>query len=429
MFDKLFELNYKDGKEDFKNRHLWVKKATGLGITEFVLRVMAWLCVRSKSYKNSQMCIITGPNIDIAISLIERIKRLFEPVGIYIENKETELELNGVQISAYPSNHLSTYRGLKSPKFIFLDEGDFFKKSDIQDVRDTTERYIAKSKPYIVMVSTPNKPDLLFQMIEEESDDKCIYHRFFFNYNWGIGKMFTQEEIDAQKQSPAFPREYDLQYAGLVGNLFSQGSIDRITTQYNPLEFRRHTEKYITVDQGFSTSKFAILIAEYDPRINKVRILLAEENDMPTYEQMIDRILRYRIQFGNVMNIGVDATSRIEFAMSLKQRIGESHRWSYVKERMQTAQKKSLDLARMMHIVPIIFSAESKAVMSSHAKRIVEDPKQRIVIASKFKSLLSGLKSAIVDDRGILDKEITIHNDLVDTFMMMCTFFHYKDEK
>jgi hypothetical protein len=29
---------------NFKHKHLWVKKATGLGVTEFFLRFMAWLC-------------------------------------------------------------------------------------------------------------------------------------------------------------------------------------------------------------------------------------------------------------------------------------------------------------------------------------------------------------------------------------------------
>ena len=29
----------------FKEKHLWVKKATGLGISEFFLRLMAWLCL------------------------------------------------------------------------------------------------------------------------------------------------------------------------------------------------------------------------------------------------------------------------------------------------------------------------------------------------------------------------------------------------
>jgi hypothetical protein len=60
---------------DFKNRHVWVKKATGLGITEFMLRFMAWLCLRNDDYRNSLMVIVTGPNQGIAIKLIKRTQR------------------------------------------------------------------------------------------------------------------------------------------------------------------------------------------------------------------------------------------------------------------------------------------------------------------------------------------------------------------
>jgi len=56
---------------DFKNKHLYVLKATGLGITEFMLRFMAWLCIYDSSYRNSQTCTVTGPNQDIAIKLIK----------------------------------------------------------------------------------------------------------------------------------------------------------------------------------------------------------------------------------------------------------------------------------------------------------------------------------------------------------------------
>ena len=33
-----------------------------------------------------------------------------------------------------------------------------FRKSEQEDVRHVSERYIGKSDPYIVMVSTPNMP-------------------------------------------------------------------------------------------------------------------------------------------------------------------------------------------------------------------------------------------------------------------------------
>lgn len=62
----------------FKEKHLWIKKATGIGVTEFMLRFMAWLCVRNDDCQNSQMVIVTGPNIDLAIKLIKRMKGLFE---------------------------------------------------------------------------------------------------------------------------------------------------------------------------------------------------------------------------------------------------------------------------------------------------------------------------------------------------------------
>jgi hypothetical protein len=29
------------------NKHLWIKKATGLGVSEFMLRFMAWLCSKT----------------------------------------------------------------------------------------------------------------------------------------------------------------------------------------------------------------------------------------------------------------------------------------------------------------------------------------------------------------------------------------------
>jgi hypothetical protein len=59
------------------SKHLWIKKATGLGVSEFMLRFMTWLCLKDNTLAGSQMCIVTGPRIDLAIALIERMKKLF----------------------------------------------------------------------------------------------------------------------------------------------------------------------------------------------------------------------------------------------------------------------------------------------------------------------------------------------------------------
>ena len=163
----------------FKDKHLWVKKATGMGVSEFMLRFMAWLCLRNGEYRGAQMVIVTGPNQELAIRLIKRMKALFEPHKISFESKETVIELNGWTIEAYPSNHIDAFRSLTNPKFILLDECDFFRKNEQDDVRHVAERYIGKSDPFIVMVSTPNRPDGLFARIEKEPFDICIYKKPF----------------------------------------------------------------------------------------------------------------------------------------------------------------------------------------------------------------------------------------------------------
>ncbi len=61
-------------------KHIWIKKATGLGITEFMLRYMAWLCLINNNLQGTQMCIVTGPRTDLAITLIDRMNRLFTDV-------------------------------------------------------------------------------------------------------------------------------------------------------------------------------------------------------------------------------------------------------------------------------------------------------------------------------------------------------------
>ena len=82
-------------------KHIWVKKATGLGVTILLLRYMAWLAVSGNI--SGQMCIVTGPRIELAITLIDRMKGLFHELGVTFDSKETVIGLNGLHVEAYPS--------------------------------------------------------------------------------------------------------------------------------------------------------------------------------------------------------------------------------------------------------------------------------------------------------------------------------------
>ena len=72
------------------------------------------------------------------------------------------------------------------------------------------------SKLYM-MVSTPNAPECLFERIEKEAQDTCLYKRIFLDYTYGIGKIYTTEEIKKAKQSPSFEREYNLKHVTIDG--------------------------------------------------------------------------------------------------------------------------------------------------------------------------------------------------------------------
>ena len=76
------------------------------------------------------------------------------------------------------------------------------------------------------MVSTPYVPDGLFDSIEKEPEESCIYKRILLDYTYGLDKIYAREEIEKAKISPSFEREYNLKYLGGIGNVFHTKDID-----------------------------------------------------------------------------------------------------------------------------------------------------------------------------------------------------------
>ena len=79
-----------------------------------------------------------------------------------------------------------------------------------------------------------------------------------------------------------------------------------------------------------------------------------------------------------------------------------------------------------MIVVPVSFAQENRMFMTSHSRRLLDDPRGLIAINPKFDKLVIGLKAAIFDDQGRLDKEQSPHNDLTDCFQMLCSLFKFK---
>jgi hypothetical protein len=415
------------------HKHVWIKKATGLGVSEFMLRFMAWLCLKDNTLSGSQMCIVTGPRIELAIALIERMKGLFRRGSselITFVTKETVIELNGIKIEAFPSHHLDAMRGLANVSFVLLDEADFFPPGQQQDARDVSERYIAKSNPYIVMVSTPNAPEGLFERIEKEAEDICLYKRIFLDYTYGIDKIYTADEIDKAKQSPSFEREYNLKYLGKIGNVFHTKDIEAASEKgrkYDPDTFNPYyasfTEKSMGIDPGYGSSAFGVVVTQWQD--DHIQILHAEEYHRPDYAEMLSTVygLMSKYQIDKVYIDGANPS----FIRSLKLQIGEDPEYDKVIARYKADGFEPENATKDMRVVPVNFNKEHKAMLG-HCKMILEQEpgNEKIAINPIFDKLITALRTA-VDNDGTLDKESTSYNDIFDAFRLALKFYHFQE--
>lgn len=392
------------------HKRIWVKKATGLGVTEFMLRMMAWLALSPATFpqinsnrNDSIFTIVTGPRIDLAIDLINRLKHLFE--NITFEDKNTVVNLGNVKIEAFPSHHLDAMRGLPNVKFILLDEADFFPKSQQQEARTVSERYIGKSDAYIAMVSTPNMPGGLFESIETEPDS--LYHKVILGWQRGLGSIYTDTDIEQAKRSPSFEREYNLKYLGHIGNVFDARDIDAALKPYDIIEYLDdlsnppRIQAVMGLDPGWGSSNFGIVVTHFVD--GHIHIAYADQHSRSDHNEMVSTVWDL-IQRYNVTKVLVDASAP-SFIRALKLQWGERADYENVDKEHR----------EYMLVEPVAFGMEHKQLLY-HAKFMLEN--QYIQIhPTRFDKLVTSLRSAWAKD-GVLDKEVTSFDDILDAFRL-----------
>jgi hypothetical protein len=403
--------------------HLAILKSTGLGLTEFFLRYIAWICLKSDKLKGTDICIITGPREQLSIDIIGRLRKLFLPFNITFDTKETTLFLNGVRIRSFPSNNLSAMRGLSAVSFIYCDEAAFFDRSSQNEVIDVMERYAGKSQAKIVLVSTPNKPGDLMHTILSTPFEKSFYKILKLDYRWGVGKIYSDQDIKIAMASSSFNREYNLSFSSPEGNVFSLKSIDRSVELGNkyPLVINKDAKHSCGVDPGFGSSSFGVTVLEYSDSI--IKVVYADQFERSSFNDMVHKIWEIRNMVGDLSNVYID-TANVEFIEAIKQELGENPNWQYSHEKIAWAKKKRLNISNYMQTVPVSFAQEG-ASMLSHCKNLLENDDSLVAINSKWDKLISGLKGAIAQEYK-LNKTETPFSDLVDAFRLACKFFQLK---
>ncbi len=275
---------------------------------------------------------------------------------------------------------------------------------------------------YIVMVSTPNAPEGLFDKIEKEPDEQCIYKRLKLDYRYGLGKIYTQAEIERARRSPAFPREYDLQYLGLIGNVFSTNSLQRaieLGKQYDPDITIIEAEKSLGLDPAYGSSSFAFCLTQL-ANGETIQVLYADEFKHPDFNEMIDKVVELVLKYKNV-RIYVDAANP-EIIRSLKYLFSE--RTDYDKHLAELKHSyPNRPPERAMMVLPVPFSTEHKEMLAS-CKAFLDDERGLVAINPRFDKLITSLRTAVATEN-TLDKERTSYNDILDAFRLSMRYYFY----
>ena len=133
----------------------------------------------------------------------------------------------------------------------------------------------------------------MFEGIEKEAEDTCLYKRIFLDYTYGIGKIYTADEIEKANQSPSFEWEYNLKYLGKIGNVFHTKDIEAAIEKgrkYNPDDIgsSQFISKSMGIDPAYGSSAFGIVVTQFVDGI--VQILNAEEYHRPDYNEMLSLV-------------------------------------------------------------------------------------------------------------------------------------------
>ncbi|MCD6036164.1 MAG: putative terminase, large subunit [Nitrososphaeraceae archaeon] len=414
-YEKVLWEDFEKSLRGESNQRLFaVLKATGIGMTEYIIRVMAWMAVSSSRYVGARFAIIAGIRMNIAEMIIDRFVNLFHRFPFLgIKAAKARTMVNHVTVEAYPAVNLDAMRSFHNLAFVFVDEADFFRKSLQKSIRTVIERYIAKTNPFVYLVSTPDKPyGLFYELFREQTEDQCIYKRYEFDYTWGEGTIFTRKEIIDQMGSNSFQQEYNLQFGGTVGNLFSEKAIMRNVLTHQEAESIQFAPYYTYSAIDYEDNNGPNYIARslgVDPGFGRnPKAGYAEELIQPDFNELVD-IISVMISKTGTTKVFTDS-SNPSLIRSLKRAIGE-------KEKYGDIEKKELERKIYrgdMVICPVPFNTKAREMMYS-LKELVDNG--LLVIHERQRNVIDCMKSAVVVNEK-LNKEMTSHDDLFDALRL-----------
>lgn len=443
-----------------ESKALCIWKATGLGFTtgsQYYFPIRA-IQSANPAMAHSTIPILTGKNVTIAKDFIEGVRAIFKQRQDIIfkgDNKNIRFPWpNDVLMRAFPSNEdVNAARGQKNVFYSYTDESDFYHKSVGRVVLDINERYVGKSGARVMLVSTPNKPGHLLDIIQKYFSKNYLIWKIDWRHGYGL--IYDEEDIRRAMSLGSWLREYCLQFLGGGGTVYLPPDLrwayilgDLIAKQYpNPTSIYSPVyPKGIGVDPGWAPEGSAFAITVTAMRDGFMEVVDHYHFEAPRIYDMIEKLLKLYFTYKN-SKIFIDA-SQNAFIGELKDRLKDRkpmENFGYI-DTFDTLQNvkggmKRLGDKRMnanefikykmqmkdifgRKIIPIDFGSMREPMLESNAMFV---KRGLIRIPRKFESLATGLEGAVTKPhtQWDLDKEESPYDDDVDSFCMSTVRFNF----
>ena len=196
---------------------------------------------------------------------------------------------------------------------------------------------------------------------------------------------------------------YMAHFGGTTGNVFKSADIERaieLGKKYDPESIRSTAEKSQGIDEGFGSSMFGVCVVQKVDGI--LQVIYADEHERPDINTEAYEASQ-RIRTWPIETTQCDA-AQPAFIKLLKSKLGENPDYANIPK----------DRHKWMRIKPTAFGTEHREMLGN-AALLVE--KGWVAIHPKFEKLITALRTAVAEDYS-LDKEATIHDDILDAFRL-----------
>jgi hypothetical protein len=294
------------------------------------------------------------------------------------------------RIIAIPANSGNAV-SWRDVKYVFI--SDITQSNiDYSEILSGAFTRLANSEGYFLLESIPGDPigpvyDLWLNSRQQQDNQNQFWIREYpttMAVDFGI---VTQEFLDAERlrHGSLYSKFYDAQFVASGGNVFRLQDIQAcefLGLEYNP-DDTLFTEvlypKALSIDPGFGSSKFAILLTQL--RNRKIEVLLADEFEQPSITEMIREIFSIIARY-NVTKTFVDANNP-EICRELKRSLNDNY--------YEIITKPEQALNSTQKVLPVNFGL-MQTIMLTKLQLLVSQ--HQIAINNRFNALLVQMRIA-----------------------------------